>query len=121
MKELIFVYQAKSGWWNGMLDSIHKVTSPSTYPCHLCSVTYGLVGMNKEWKKFIYSLLIPVHFYHLDDLPEDFPKAEFPCAFFRTEDGIKLIITKDELISCKDVNDLIALVSEKLAAVSEGD
>ncbi len=82
MGELIFVYQGKSGWWNGMLDSIHKITSPATYPCHLCAITYGLVGMNKEWKKFIHSLHVPVRFYHTDDLPDKFPIEDVPCVFF---------------------------------------
>lgn len=30
---LIFVYNANSGMWNTMLDTIHKTVSPETYQC----------------------------------------------------------------------------------------
>lgn len=114
MKELLFVYYGKKGVWNGLLDSVHKITSPSTYPCKLCSLTYGLVKMNKEWKTFIQSLPMPVIFYHLDDLPEGFPKGEFPSGYVRENQNITLLIGNEELESCEDVSALIALVQKKL-------
>ncbi|MFV8827889.1 hypothetical protein [Alkalihalobacterium sp. APHAB7] len=114
MKELIFVYHAKGGLWNGILDSIHKWTSPDTYPCHLCTITYGTVSMNHKWKRYIQSLQFPVVFYHLDDFPKELPKAEFPCAYLRVDNDIELLIQKRELENCKDVEELISLVNKKL-------
>ena len=40
---LVFVYNANAGLVAGMLDSVHKVVSPATYPCSLCAVTYFAV------------------------------------------------------------------------------
>ncbi|MDE5415609.1 hypothetical protein [Alkalihalobacterium chitinilyticum] len=114
MKELIFVYHAKSGLWNGVLDSIHKWTSPDTYPCHLCAITYGTVSMKGRWKKYIQSLPFPVIFYHLDDLPKELPTVEYPCAYLRNQNDAELFIHKRELVSCQDVEDLISLVNKKL-------
>ena len=50
---LLFVYNADSGKLNALKDAIHKVVKPSTYPCSLCTVTYGNLGMKRTWKTFI--------------------------------------------------------------------
>ncbi|MEB1809225.1 MAG: hypothetical protein LPK26_18365 [Bacillaceae bacterium] len=114
MKELIFVYHAKSGLWNGVLDSIHKWTSPETYPCHLCAITYGTVSMKRKWKEYIQSLPLPVMFYHLDDLPKGLPTVEYPCALLRKQNDAELFIPKSELEKCVNVEELISLVNKKL-------
>ncbi|WP_216827664.1 hypothetical protein [Alkalihalobacterium elongatum] len=114
MRELILVYHAKSGVWNGLLDSIHKWASPSTYPCQLCAITYGHVSMKREWKKYIESLDFPVTFYHLDDLPSDYPETKLPCGFLRTSNGLQELISREEINSCKNVKDLISIVKNKL-------
>ena len=51
-KNIIFVYNAKGGKWNYILDTVHKYASPSTYDCNLCKITYNL-KMRGAWKKFI--------------------------------------------------------------------
>ena len=40
-KELIFIYNAKSGFVNEMVDFAHKIISPETYECNLHFITYG--------------------------------------------------------------------------------
>jgi hypothetical protein len=40
MQELLFVYNADAGLVTGLLDTLHKVLSPSTYSCSLCAITY---------------------------------------------------------------------------------
>ncbi len=42
---LVFVYNANSGLLNALLDMGHKVVSPRTYPCSLCALTYGSLGL----------------------------------------------------------------------------
>ena len=37
--ELIFVYNAKSGMVNELLDFAHKIVSPSTYNCNLYAIS----------------------------------------------------------------------------------
>ena len=80
-EEIIFVYNAKSGILNGILDSLHKLSSPKTYPCELCQLTYGLTSMNREWKSYLRSVPYDVTFLHLDELSSDLPKVEFPVVF----------------------------------------
>ena len=62
--QLIFVYNAKRGIDNKVLDFLHKSLSPSTYQCELCAMTYVHLSMKKEWKSFIESLPISVMFYY---------------------------------------------------------
>jgi len=52
-KRLVIVYNANAGLMAGVMDSVHKIVSPSTYPCQLCAVTYGLTSMRKEWRAFL--------------------------------------------------------------------
>jgi hypothetical protein len=65
---LIFVYNADSGIFNALLDSLHKTFSPKTYNCNLCAITYTSVSMKKQWKDFISKLNVPVLFLHRDEL-----------------------------------------------------
>ena len=41
-RNIIFVYNAKGGKWNYILDTVHKYASPSTYECNLCKITHDL-------------------------------------------------------------------------------
>lgn len=65
--KLIFVYNAKGGQLNGLMDSVHKLVSPSTYSCELCAITHGFFGAKEEWKSFLKELQIPVEFYHKNE------------------------------------------------------
>ena len=42
---LVFVYNADSGFFEALKDGVTKFASPSTYPCRLCALTYGLATM----------------------------------------------------------------------------
>ncbi|WP_187444236.1 GTPase [Rossellomorea vietnamensis] len=108
------MYNAKSGIWNGLLDSLHKVSSPETYSCELCQLTYGLTYMNRKWKAFLLTLPYKITFLHLDELWSDLPKAEFPVAFFKGTEGYDILISKEEMRSCKEIQDLIVLMKYKL-------
>ncbi|MBM7661820.1 hypothetical protein JOC85_002627 [Bacillus mesophilus] len=112
-KEIIFIYNAKSGVWNGILDSLHKLSSPETYPCELCQLTYGLTSMNWEWKSYLRTLPYKVTFLHLDELGSSIPKVQFPAALLKRRNGYELLISKEEMKSCKDVKDLIILLNSK--------
>lgn len=114
-EEIIFIYNAKSGVWNGIIDSFHKLSSPETYPCELCQLTYGLTSMNREWKRFLKTVPYKVTFLHLDELPSNLPKVELPVAFLKRTEEYDVFISKNEMRSCKGVKDLIILVSSKIA------
>jgi hypothetical protein len=65
--ELIFVYNADTGKWNGYMDIMHKIFSPSTYPCSLCAITYGTFSIKEEWEAFKNTLRLPLTFLHKDE------------------------------------------------------
>ena len=113
VKGLIFFYNAQSGISNAILDYVHKIFSPSTYDCNLCSLTYNNFGMINQWKKFIRSIKIPVHFQYADhlntygiDIDSDLP------AIF-TLNG-ELFLSAKKINSCTTLDELINVVRVKI-------
>ncbi|HMY81015.1 MAG TPA: hypothetical protein PK048_04205 [Candidatus Absconditabacterales bacterium] len=53
MKKLIFIYKAKSDKISKLINFAHKIISPSTYACDLCSLTYGDFSIKREWKEYL--------------------------------------------------------------------
>ena len=47
MSTLLFVYNAKSGIANVLVDISHKLLSPETYSCNLCVITHNTFIENK--------------------------------------------------------------------------
>ena len=66
-RNIIFVYNAKGGKWNYILDTVHKYASPSTYECNLCKITHDL-KMKEAWRKFIESSPHNFKFLHSEEL-----------------------------------------------------
>lgn len=100
MKSLVFVYAADSGKLNALLDSAHKLLSPSTYACRICQLTHGMMSEKKQWTDFIKQLELPAEFLHRDELKKRYPA-----------------LANAELKGCADLDALIALVREKLKIV----
>jgi hypothetical protein len=96
--ELIGVYDADStllgevSYWVGARFGITH--------CSLCELTHGLFTKKSEWKQSSESFTVPFHLFHRDDAPSDVLLAlagEFPAVLQRTTEGLKVILTKDEL------------------------
>ena len=98
--ELIGVYDADatllgevSYWVGARLGITH---------CSLCELTHGLFTKKAEWKQCADSLSVPFRLFHRDDAPNDVITAldgKFPAVLLRTSEGVKTILTKDELES----------------------
>jgi hypothetical protein len=119
-ESLVFVYNADSGLFNALTDSVHKVVSPGTYQCNLCRLTYGIVGMRDKWKIFLQSLEITVMFLHRDQLHEIGVKSlkeELPAVFIKNASGIRLAISAEKITSCKTVDELMELVTNVIAEI----
>lgn len=69
---IIFVYNANSRLGQGLLDSLHKIVSPTTYDCNLCALTHGNFGPKKEWKSFLENTTASLEFYHKDEYQKQF-------------------------------------------------
>jgi hypothetical protein len=96
--ELIGVYDADStllgevSYWVGARFGITH--------CSLCELTHGLFTKKSEWKQSSESFTVPFHLFHRDDAPSDVLLAlagEFPAVLQRTTEGLKVILTKEEL------------------------
>ena len=96
--ELIGVYDADStllgevSYWVGARFGITH--------CSLCELTHGLFTKKSEWKQCAESFTVPFHLFHRDDAPHDVISTlagEFPAVLQRTTEGLKVILTKDEL------------------------
>ncbi len=112
---LVFVYNADSGLLNAAKDIWHRVTSPSTYPCALCKLTYGTTGMDRRWRQFVESLDVPVEFLHRDELASradiDAARAELPVGLLVRAGSTQVVVTAAEMRDVATVDDLIALVT----------
>ena len=113
MDGLIFVYNARSGVFNTLIDYFHKMISPSTYECSLCSLTYNNYGRVRVWKQFIQSLNIPVAFKYSDHLSEIGMDKQTKLPVVINTD-LSLVASAEEINQCKTISALIELIRIKL-------
>jgi len=118
-QQLIFVYNAKSGFMHGVMDLMHKTASPKTYPCKLCQITYSGATMNKFWKRYVADLGIPAVFMHKDEFAKNYPKVNinFPAILLKNDGALKMLLSADDFKRIKDLSDLIKTLNEKLKNV----
>ena len=118
-EKLIFIYNANSGKRNAILDSMHKIFSPSTYDCNLCDITYGLVSENRTWKKFHEESKHDMVFLHKDEFAKKYAskfgaKFTFPIVLIEGINGLEVFISTEELNVLNTPKMLIQLVEERL-------
>lgn len=119
MRQLLFVYNASPGLGHALLDSVHKVVSPGTYPCRLCGLTYGLTSMRPEWKRFLQTLPLPARFLYRPELPAAYPQlVGEPLSAIFIEDAagrVEPLITAAEMQPL-ELPGLMALLRQRLTA-----
>lgn len=115
-KTLFFVYNANSGMLNLAFDSIHKLLSPTTYSCYLCSITHGYFGEVKAWKTFINQSDLSIEYYHKDEWKTAFPevkeqlKNQYPVIYIRNYGHIEVLLSAED-IKGMDIEDLIMFLN----------
>lgn len=119
MEKLIFVYNADSGKLNGLMDSLRKVVSPSTYDCKLCALTFGLKDEKKSWKEFRKNLQIETEFLHRDEFRKQYAskfgyKFEFPLVLMQNNKGLEVFMSKDEFSEIASLEELIEVIRNRL-------
>lgn len=117
MEKILFVYNADSGFLNGIKDLVHKNISPATYGCRLCALTYNNLGMVSEWKHFWKGLGKTVEFLHRDELEKLYKLKEvpLPAAFIHCQTGgTRLWLDAEAMNSCATLEDLKQLVRQSL-------
>lgn len=118
--KLIFVYNAEAGLAAGVLDSIHKIVSPSTYPCSLCAITYGVVRMDPKWKAWLKAAPFESVFHHRPDFRAAYPRIEIDLPAILVSDGgePEPLVLPTEFAGTPSIDALIALIEARLAALS---
>jgi len=113
--ELIFVYNAESGLFHLLADAVHKMVRPETYPCRLCAVTYGAMGMRNEWREFLQRFGYPFDFLHRDELARRYGIADvaLPAVFARRDERIRLWIEADAISRVRSLAELIELLESR--------
>lgn len=111
MSKLIFVYNADSGMLNTVKDIGHKLLSPATYDCFLCSLTHGTFRENPEWKSFRQERRMEMVFLHRDEFERTYDrKMEYPV-ILRDNGELTVAISRQQLASFAGLPELMAAVS----------
>lgn len=120
--KLIQVYNADGDKVSVLLGAIHKVVSPSTYECSLCSLTHGALTMKSRWREFLASLDAEAVEYHRDEFAKAFPgyTVQFPALLIQfAEERPAVLVTAIGLNATKDIDDLVDLVRVRLEQAKE--
>lgn len=114
--ELVFIYNANSGVISTIKDIWKKILRPSSYQCNLCTQTFGVFSMKKDWKEFIKRLKINVEFLHRDEFEEKYKidDAKYPSAYLKQNGILSLLITQEEIDSVKSLDEMETLVLGKI-------
>jgi hypothetical protein len=102
MPNLLFVYNANSNLKSKVFDYTHKLFSPSTYQCHLCSITHNNVGKRTQWEAFLENTSLKIDVSYKDQFIKDHPnysELRMPLIFSVENEVYKLIIDSAELES----------------------
>ena len=117
--KLIFVYNANSGKLNTLFDIAHKLLSPGTYQCDLCSLTHGALSEKQAWKEFRERSGLEMEFLHKDEF-EKLHKNSFDYpVILKQSDSIDLFLNADEISQVKSVDELIALIEQHMDGLTE--
>ena len=114
-QQLIFVYNADNDLFSTVTDFAHKLLSPATYSCNLCTLTYGNFTVKQEWKSFIESLSIKAVFLYKDEFEKQYKiQSPLPAVFINMDGIVKVVISKQKIESCKSLEELKELVNQKI-------
>ena len=113
---LVFIYNARSGNLQALLDLVHKTLSPATYRCALCQLTYTF-RMRQQWREYLEGLPWDIEFRYFDQLVEEerMPAGTLPACLLKSGNHRQLLLNADMINGCEDVAGLIVLLEEQLA------
>ena len=121
-QKIIFIYNANSDKGSQLLDFAHKIMSPATYDCQLCSLTFGKFTENSRWKDFRKDLVAKGYkpsFLHKDEFKKDYKSKfghafTFPIILLETEYDLEVMVTTAQLNDLKTTQELIGVVKASL-------
>jgi hypothetical protein len=117
----IFVYNADEDYFSQVTDYLHKVFSPKTYACNLCSLTHTNFGMRSEFKEFIKSF-DNIEFLHKDEFYRKYTEHKndkLPAVYTVNADDknkLSVLINRDEINKINNLDELITLIKIRINA-----
>lgn len=117
-EKLIFIYNADSGLGNLLLDGAHKILSPTTYECSLCSLTFGAFSEKSVWKKFREDSKVEMEFLHKDEFNKQYAskfghKFNFPIVLIESNHGLEIFVKTEELNGLENTAELIEIIENR--------
>jgi len=118
---LVFIYNARSGKRQAMLDLLHKTFSPGTYHCKLCQLTYTY-RMRQQWRQYLDLLPWNIEFRYLDQLSDDQRElaGSLPACLLESGKDQNLLLDATMINRCKDLGELIGLLDKELGLLTSG-
>lgn len=114
-RRLVFVYNADTGLLEALQHAVWAAVRPETYPCQLCSLTYGPLGMRRSWRRFVGALAVPVDLLHADELAARYPQigpVELPALFEDRGGALEVLIPAVEMRAVPTLDALMSRVRE---------
>ena len=113
---LIFVYNADSGLFNTVTDIAHKIISPNTYSCQLCSLTHSYFAVKKDWTDFLAGIDAKLEFLHRDELQEKYGVKDIalPVILIQQDKRLETWLSHQEINACPDIETLKDLITDRL-------
>ena len=117
-QKLIFIYNADSGLRNKVVDTVHKIMSPLTYNCNLCSLTFDMFTENKVWKRFRKENQYEMEFLHKNEFKRRYAskfgyKFSYPIVLVTSANSFEILIGTEELNAIGNVEDLIIVIRNR--------
>lgn len=110
--KLIFVYNAGSGILNTVKDIGHKLFSPQTYDCFLCSLTHGTFREQPDWKTFRESSPIEMQFLHRDEFERRYDRREDYPVVMKESDAMEIFLSRKQLAELSSLEELIQTIKD---------
>jgi hypothetical protein len=120
LKTILFIYNTNNGVLKSLLDYFAGTASASgTDICSLNAITNSPVGMKKEWKRFLKDLKIPSRLLDRNEFSWEFGDlTSFPVVLVQSGAELAVLVGTEALNQCRDLNDLIFLMQQRLPQVS---
>ena len=118
---LHFVYNVDATPVALVLDFVHRLVEPETYPCRLCDLTYGRFVKKLSWSRFVATLPVDARFHLRAGFRRTFAACAdepLPAVFVERGSGeVRVLISAKELQRVKDLESLEALVERRVATL----
>lgn len=116
-RELVFVYNARSGLFSKMTDFAHKIVSPTTYACNLCNLTHGTFEMQQEWSQFLKELPYKVTFQYRNLATDLRDSEKAPLLLLKQEGETTVLLSAEDINAIHSLSELIKMVRMKILPV----